>query len=146
MEEAGTPSQEQKHHTYFSCAITLSPSSLNEHWRGWELMGVLCYTISVITTAQQLLQHHKVIAMIKQCFTCRVINGWKHFHVAWWGPCCLWTTCTQSLPDQSITETTEGPIMGWVVLQSQLCPITEVMLTVAPDRWIQQMLHYIYIA
>lgn len=52
MEEAGTPSQEEKYHTDFSCAITLSSSSPDEHWVGWELMGALSYTISVITTAQ----------------------------------------------------------------------------------------------
>lgn len=104
-------------------------------WWALELIRALWYTISVIITAQWLLQNHKVIAMIKQCFTFKVISGWKHFHVAWSMLLLdhLQTTCQT----RAFTEATEGPSMGWVVLQ--LCPSTELMLTILPGWWIQKV-------
>lgn len=62
-----------------------------------------------------------------------VTNAGKYCHVAWWVPCCLLTVCTQSLPDQRDAEAMAGLVMGQVVLQPQLCPSTEIMLSISPD-------------
>lgn len=60
---------------------------------------------------------------------CIVTNVGKYCHVAWRGPCCLLTVCTQSLLDQHVAKARESLLMGQVVLQPQLCPSIEIMLS-----------------
>jgi len=141
MAGAGTPSQEEKYHKVFSFPTSLPPSSLHEQVADRELSsaaGQWCRTISVITTAQLLLQHLELIAIMKQCFMCMVTNAGRHCHGAQWVPCCLLTICTQAPLDQHVTEIMAGPVMGQVVLQPQLCPSTEIMLSISPDWWVQK--------